>query len=258
MRFELVILDGSGKRFPLPVAGEVLIGSAAECAIRLTANDVSRRHALFTLRRGTVSLLDLGSKNGTFVAGQKVKEALVKAGALLRFSSVLAQLMPMGSTSDPAGKREGEAGEAKGRGQASPTGDVEAVDDGAGIGWLLTRWGRDGGSALAATLEWILQKAGARGAVVLRIDGAEQVVLAASGEVGSILTSTVVSTAVRHGGSRAKVVETVAIEDDAGSVLAVRCAEDCWLLLVVGDSNPAAGHVELFVRAVAVARRLDR
>ncbi len=256
MRWELIILDGSDKRFPLPPAGEVLVGSAAECAIRLAVADVSRRHALLTVRRGKISVLDLGSKNGTFVAGQRVKEATLAAGDLVRFSSVLAQLMPVGSSWD-----EGE-GQARASGvgshrQLSPTDEMPAGEDTLGIGWLLARWGREGGSAMAVTLEWIVRTAGARGAAVLLLEGADRVVEAASGEIEGVLASGTLVSTLSRASQRARALETIALEDEAGEVLALKCIETCWLLLALKDVRPTAGQMELYARAVTVAHRLD-
>lgn len=256
MRCELILLDGSGKRFQLPPAGEVLVGSAAECAIRLAAADVSRRHALLTVRRGNITVLDLGSKNGTFVGGQRVKEATLQAGDLVRFSSVLAQLMPAGSSSDEGEGPGRERREGKRR-QLSPTDEMPAAEDTIGISWLLARWGREGGSAMAVTLEWIVRTAGARGAAVLRLEGADRVVEAASGEAENVLASTSLVATLSRASGRAKVLETIALEDEAGEVLAVKCTETCWLLLALRDARPTAGQLELCVRAVTVAHRLD-
>jgi hypothetical protein len=256
MRFELLVLDGSGRRFGLPLEGEVLIGSAAECAIRLANHDVSRRHALLVVRRGAVSLLDLGSKNGTFVGGQRIKEARLSPGDLLRFSSVLAQLMPLGTLSDPAGEalKPGEARQATHA--LSPTEELPAVADGADIGWLLARWGR-GGDSVAAALEWMMARAGAKGAALLTLDGGDAVVVAAAGDVGAILGSTTLASNLAGVDAHGHLPEAVPIQCDSQPALAIRCGEGHWLLLAVGEANPAAAEVELFARVTSVALRLD-
>ena len=53
--------------------GEVIIGRALECFIRLDDAMVSRRHAKLEVGRNEVVLCDLGSRNGVSVNGQKVK-----------------------------------------------------------------------------------------------------------------------------------------------------------------------------------------
>ena len=52
--------------------GEVIIGRALECFIRLDDAMVSRRHAKLEVGRNEVVVSDLGSRNGVSVNGQKV------------------------------------------------------------------------------------------------------------------------------------------------------------------------------------------
>ena len=56
----------------LPAAGEVVIGRAVEADVRLHDQAVSRRHARITIADGQATLEDLGSQNGTKVAGSKI------------------------------------------------------------------------------------------------------------------------------------------------------------------------------------------
>jgi DNA-binding NtrC family response regulator len=88
------------RRFPLP-PGEHTVGSAPDCEIPLEAPGVSRRHALLrVLADGGVVVTDLGSKNGTLVAGRKVQEIAVSGIAVLAFGSVHAMLQPADSARD--------------------------------------------------------------------------------------------------------------------------------------------------------------
>ncbi len=67
-------------------SSELLIGRDDDCAIRLSGNDVSRRHA--TLRRtgdgSSLSVQDLGSRNGTRVNGKAVHSAALRPNDVLR------------------------------------------------------------------------------------------------------------------------------------------------------------------------------
>jgi DNA-binding NtrC family response regulator/pSer/pThr/pTyr-binding forkhead associated (FHA) protein len=92
---KVLLQDGSSlRRFHLP-AGEHLVGSAPEASVSLDLPGVSRRHAsLKVLPDGGVVVTDLGSKNGTFVAGRPVREAAVAGFTVLAFGAVQALLQP--------------------------------------------------------------------------------------------------------------------------------------------------------------------
>ncbi len=71
--FEIVVYrDGVEQRRYTVSAGEVTVGRAEGNEILLQADSVSRRHARFTVEDGRLVLEDLGSGNGTYIAGQRV------------------------------------------------------------------------------------------------------------------------------------------------------------------------------------------
>ena len=53
-------------------AGESVIGRDRGCAVQIDADSVSRRHAQLNVIGREVSIDDLGSKNGTWVAGERI------------------------------------------------------------------------------------------------------------------------------------------------------------------------------------------
>ncbi|MCP4658331.1 MAG: sigma 54-dependent Fis family transcriptional regulator [bacterium] len=97
MAYRLVIRIGDrSKRFPLE-PGENLVGSCTECAVRISHPTVSRRHAAITVSDQSVSLTDLGSRNGTRVGGRAVTDSVtVAAGAGVRIGSVEGRLEEVG------------------------------------------------------------------------------------------------------------------------------------------------------------------
>jgi serine/threonine protein kinase len=52
-----------------------LVGRTSDCDVVLRASDISKQHCRITIEPGSVTLEDLGSANGTFVNGQKVRKA---------------------------------------------------------------------------------------------------------------------------------------------------------------------------------------
>jgi DNA-binding winged helix-turn-helix (wHTH) protein len=53
-------------------AGVSVIGRDRECAVRIDADSVSRHHARLNVTEREISIEDLGSKNGTWVAGERI------------------------------------------------------------------------------------------------------------------------------------------------------------------------------------------
>jgi len=73
-------LSWNDRRFPLDDAS-MTIGRDPDCAIWIDVPGVSRRHAAITRdpRTGSFSIDDLGSTNGTFVAGKRVRAPVTLA-----------------------------------------------------------------------------------------------------------------------------------------------------------------------------------
>jgi DNA-binding winged helix-turn-helix (wHTH) protein len=69
------------------VIGDNLIGRDKACAVWIDADDVSRRHAKICVNAAgrAATIEDLGSTNGTFVAGRRISaEASLENGTLIR------------------------------------------------------------------------------------------------------------------------------------------------------------------------------
>ena len=99
--FLLKVLSADGtavRRFHL-TPGEHVVGSLAGVDVHLAEQGVSRRHArIEVLADGGAVVRDLDSKNGTFVAGRRIRETAVSGFTMVAFGSTQAVLQP----ADPA------------------------------------------------------------------------------------------------------------------------------------------------------------
>jgi pSer/pThr/pTyr-binding forkhead associated (FHA) protein len=75
----------------IPVSREeFLIGRAPDCDLRLRVAAVSRHHCMIRLRPDEVTLIDLGSSNGTYLNGQRVlSQATLHTGDELRVENCI-------------------------------------------------------------------------------------------------------------------------------------------------------------------------
>jgi pSer/pThr/pTyr-binding forkhead associated (FHA) protein len=65
--------EGAREREILIQGQEFLIGRGSDCNLRLAVSAISRHHCLLRIRAGEATLSDLGSSNGTFVNGKRVR-----------------------------------------------------------------------------------------------------------------------------------------------------------------------------------------
>jgi len=69
--------------------GSNLVGRDRDCAVRVNSATLSRRHARIVVTNGEAGVEDLGSKNGTRVNGQRVRQPVaLKEGDRIQFGSV--------------------------------------------------------------------------------------------------------------------------------------------------------------------------
>jgi adenylate cyclase len=90
---ELFVVNGicGGTVFFLPDVPTVL-GRSAECQVQIADPWISSMHAMFEKRGKDLWLVDLESRNGTWVNDQKVREAPVAPGYRLRFGKTEVEL----------------------------------------------------------------------------------------------------------------------------------------------------------------------
>ncbi|HMI91228.1 MAG TPA: FHA domain-containing protein, partial [Polyangiales bacterium] len=81
IRLILVVAhEGEVQVVPLPPSGEVVVGRGEGADLRIADQGLSRLHARFQCVGGSVTVTDLGSRNGTFVQRQAVQQALLAVG----------------------------------------------------------------------------------------------------------------------------------------------------------------------------------
>ncbi len=260
---ELVLLDGSHRRFPLEDGSELTIGVAARCSVRLSVPDVSRSHALLTNRNGRVIVLDLGSTNGTFVNGKRVKEAELAPGDFLRFSSVVAQVLPASSDPSGGGNSRGatayvQVPEPGAADNNSPVSDQMPIVVHESLDSLLSRWGGGARSALEELMEWLVGERGLRGVAVLQEVKGEIIVEAAHGEIFAVLEDPGCEALVRGGTKSPQSTEGIGVTIANQAVLAMKAPDLPWLVLVPSLGMPDFKELSLVTRLLAVARRIDR
>jgi len=101
---EIVILSGenAGAVFVLPDIPTV-VGRSLEAHVQLTDPWISSMHAMFERRGDEVWVVDLDSRNGTFLGEERITEARVTDGTLVRFgrTEVRVELGPPRSGTSP-------------------------------------------------------------------------------------------------------------------------------------------------------------
>jgi DNA-binding winged helix-turn-helix (wHTH) protein len=82
------VLFQADREMPLR-EGENIVGRDAAARVRLASGSISRQHAAITVDGENATIVDLGSKNGTFVDGEPVVgPRLLRDGMTLRFGTV--------------------------------------------------------------------------------------------------------------------------------------------------------------------------
>ena len=89
MQVVLVMFRGDGERRSFSIARDMtVIGRREDCDLRIPVGDVSRKHCRIMKDEDFVRVEDLGSSNGTHVNGERIQEALLKAGDWIQIGPV--------------------------------------------------------------------------------------------------------------------------------------------------------------------------
>ena len=76
MKVVLELQDQPSNVRRVTVRHDIVIGRGADCNLRLSAPQISRRHCFLRVGRDGVSVTDLDSSNGTYVDGQRLKSGI--------------------------------------------------------------------------------------------------------------------------------------------------------------------------------------
>ena len=82
-----------GGEYPLSGTGDLVIGRASDLDMVLIEDMVSRKHAKLHIGPAELTISDLGSTNGTFVNGEKVKTAKLKEGDRILIGTSILKLI---------------------------------------------------------------------------------------------------------------------------------------------------------------------
>ncbi|MCB9707875.1 MAG: DUF4388 domain-containing protein [Myxococcales bacterium] len=111
--FALRFISGKyqGGELLLPRDREIVMGRSSELDMVLVEDMVSRRHAKLSLEGDDIYIQDLGSTNGTFVNGEKVKKSKLNEGDRILVGTSIIKLVDLGdapevNTANAPGHRE--------------------------------------------------------------------------------------------------------------------------------------------------------
>jgi hypothetical protein len=127
-QYTLKFISGKyqGGEFPIAPGRELVLGRSNELDVVLVEDMVSRKHARIAFTHEALLIEDLGSTNGTFVNGEKVKRARLKEGDRVLIGTSIARVE---ASDAPAGAGESREAEARAKMQsvASRTTQVKTM-----------------------------------------------------------------------------------------------------------------------------------
>jgi predicted component of type VI protein secretion system len=89
MQVVLVMFRADGERRSFSIVRDMtVVGRREDCDLRIPLGEVSRKHCRLIKDGDTMRLEDLGSSNGTFHNGERVREATLAAGDTVQIGPV--------------------------------------------------------------------------------------------------------------------------------------------------------------------------
>jgi hypothetical protein len=128
--------ERSGEAVPIPHTG-LTLGRRPENGLQLSETSISGRHAELLVDGEGVLLRDLGSTNGTRVAGERIEERRLAHGDELQFGSLRARFVDGALDAAPGARAAGAAPQAEGEALQRVTTERLATSGRRGLGGLL-------------------------------------------------------------------------------------------------------------------------
>jgi pSer/pThr/pTyr-binding forkhead associated (FHA) protein len=97
--YYFAIDEGTLREKLIPLRAVVSIGRAPENDIRFSDRYVSKRHALVSLIGSEYVIQDVGSRNGVFINGKRVKTAVLRSGDTLQLGNTILRFIYKADTS---------------------------------------------------------------------------------------------------------------------------------------------------------------
>ncbi len=106
-RYALRFVSGKyqGGEFPLSDGEQVEVGRSSDLDMVLVEEMVSRKHAVFRLVNGVLTVEDVGSTNGTFVNGERIDKATLREGDRVLIGTSILRVVGSDATT-PAGAQK--------------------------------------------------------------------------------------------------------------------------------------------------------
>jgi pSer/pThr/pTyr-binding forkhead associated (FHA) protein len=108
-QYALRVISGTaqGTEYPLPDGRELVWGRMSVANVVISDDKTSRRHASVTVASGQVSVQDLGSRNGTYINGERITKETLKPGDHLAVGDCVLVLVTIELPTLEAGTRAG-------------------------------------------------------------------------------------------------------------------------------------------------------
>jgi hypothetical protein len=116
-----------GGEFPLSAQQEIVVGRSSELDMVLVEDMVSRRHARIECAGEQIMIEDLGSTNGTFVNGEKIKRATLKEGDRVLIGTSILKVVSTDPSQPARPRREEMPSGGRGAQTRSMSGSIDEI-----------------------------------------------------------------------------------------------------------------------------------